>query len=335
MAVSIRDVAKAAGVSIGTVSRAFNGYSDIKDETRDKIIRSAKELGYVPNLSAKMLSGKAHRSMAVILSGFMVDRGLTEELVIKMLHGALEYGQEQNVEFAVYALSSDQQREKSFDQFLAEHSLAGAMVFGLKTSDAYYENIATSGAPCVLVDIEIKGEKVGFVGTDDHAAFAEITDLVIESGHRRIALFNGRKQAKVCELRQKGFLDSLKKHGLKAEEIAYTDFNLDQSQQMAMDYIKENGKTKATAFVCASDLIALGVCNAIRKSGYVVGKDFAVTGFDGLRIANLSDPAVTTVDQNMEKKGYAAAQMLHAIVEGKETERKLLIPYTVLKYDSI
>lgn len=131
MPVSIRDVAKAAGVSVGTVSRAFNDYSDIKEETKQTILAVAKQMGYLPNLHAKTLSAKNRQSMAIILSGFMADHGLTDELVIKMLRGACCYAEENNIEFATYILSSEQQEEKTYEQFCSEHSLAGAMCFGI------------------------------------------------------------------------------------------------------------------------------------------------------------------------------------------------------------
>lgn len=335
MAVSIRDVAKAAGVTVGTVSRAFNGYSDIREETKQAILDAAKELGYVPNLNAKRLAGKDCQTMAIILAGFMADRGLTDELVIKMLRGACSYAISNNMELAVYVLSSEQQKEKSFEQFCGEHSLAGAMCFGLKTTDVYYENLKNSKTPCVTVDVWIEGENVGYVGTDDVSAFEEMTELVLVNNHKRIVFLNGRQQATVCALRQEGLENALRSRGLILEESYYTDFNAECAQQIVTQYIAEHGTDGATVFVCASDLIALGACSAITKSGYRVGEDFSVTGFDGVRIASLVEPAITTIDQNMEKKGYAAAQMLHAIVRGKRVPRQQLIPYTLVRTKSL
>lgn len=335
MAVSIRDVAKAAGVTVGTVSRAFNGYSDIREETKQAILEAAKELGYVPNLNARRLSGKTCQTMAIILAGFMADRGLTDELVIKMLRGACSYAISKNMEFAVYILSSEQQEEKSFEQFCGEHSLTGAMCFGLKTTDAYYENLKDSKTPCVTVDVLVEGENLGYVGTDDVRAFEDMTELVLDNNHKKIVFLNGRKQATVCTLRQKGLENILSQKGLVLEETYYTDFNAELAQQIVTDYITRNGSEQATVFMCASDLIALGACNAINKCGYRVGKEFSVTGFDGTHIASLIDPAITTIDQNMEKKGFAAAEMLHAIIEGKKVSRQRNIPYTLVRTKSV
>lgn len=335
MAVSIRDVAKAAGVTVGTVSRAFNGYSDIREETKQMILDTAKELGYVPNLNAKRLSGKSCQTVAIILAGFLEDRGLTDELVIKMLRGACNYAIGHSMEFAVYALSSEQQKEKSFEQFCAEHSLTGAMCFGLKTTDSYYENLKKTQIPCVTVDVLVEGENMGYVGTDDVSAFEEMTELVLSNNHNRIVFLNGRRHATVCALRQQGLENVLREHDMALEAVYYTDFNAERAQEIVTEYIAQHGCDGATIFMCASDLIALGACNAINKCGYRVGKDFSVTGFDGTHFAGLIDPAITTVDQNMERKGYAAAEMLHAMIEDRRVQRQKLIPYTLVRSRSV
>lgn len=335
MAVSIRDVAKAAGVTVGTVSRAFNGYTDIREETKQTILQVAKDLGYVPNLNARRLSGKNCQTLAIILVGFMSDRGLSNELVIKMLRGACSYADDNGMEFAVYVLSSEQQKEKSFEQFCREHSLTGAMCFGLRTTDEYYESLKNSRVPCVTVDVLVEGENVGYVGTDDVKAFEDMTELVLRNGHKRIVFLNGRRQATVCALRQKGVENVLAKSGLTLEETHYTDFNVEEAKSIVNEYIEKHGTDAATAFICASDMIAMGACSAIRKNGYSVGEDFSVTGYDGTFITLLSDPEITTVDQNMERKGYAAAEMLHALTEGKNVEKKRLISYTVLRTPSL
>lgn len=327
MPVSIRDVARAAGVSVGTVSRAFNDYSDIKEETKQTILAVAKQMGYVPNLHAKTLSAKNRQSMAIILSGFMADRGLTDELVIKMLRGACCYAGENNIEFATYILSSEQQEEKTYEQFCSEHSLAGAMCFGLKTTDIYYECLQRSKTPCVTVDVRVEGENIGYVGTDNASACYKMTQQALAMGHRRIVYLNGREEATVCTERLEGVTAALAECGLTLEANLYTDFRAERAEELVQNYLKEHGRNGATAFLCASDLIALGAAKAINRCGYRIGEDFSLTGFDGLHIAALNEPAIATIDQNMEDKGFAAAELLHAIVEGRSLSRCRVIPY--------
>lgn len=327
MPVSIRDVATAAGVSVGTVSRAFNDYHDIKEETKQTILAVAKQMGYVPNLHAKTLSAKNRQTMAIILSGFMADHGLTDELVIKMLRGACCYAEENNIEFATYILSSEQQEEKTYEQFCSEHSLAGAMCFGIKTTDVYYKCLQSSKTPCVTVDVRVEGENIGYVGTDNAKACYEMTQQVLALGHRRIVYLNGREEAMVCTERLEGVMAALAEHGLTPEANLYTDFRAECAEALVLEYLATHGKLGATAFLCASDLIALGAAKAINRCGYRVGEDFSLTGFDGLHVADLNEPAIATIDQNMEGKGFAAAELLHAIVDGRSLPRCRTIPY--------
>ena len=335
MAVSIRDVAKAANVSVGTVSRAFNDYKDIKEETKQLILEKARELGYVPNLNAKILSGKKYQTLAIILVGFLADRGLTNELVIKMLRGACLYAQDHQLEFATYILSSEQQKEKSFEQFCNEHSLDGAICFGLKTTDVYYESLKNTKTPCVTVDVPLTGECVGYIGTDDTRAYDELTQLVLRQGHRRFVFLNGRETATVCQERLNGLNAALSRAGLELEETFFTDFNADLAEEIVTYYLKKHGTGGATAFMCASDFVALGACKAIQKCGYTVGRDFAVAGFDGMDFARLSQPPIATVDQNMEKKGFSAAKMLYEIVNNQAKSNYCNIPYTIIPGESI
>lgn len=335
MAVSIRDVARAAGVTVGTVSRAFNDYTDIREETKQTILQVAKELGYIPNLNARRLSGKNCQTLAIILAGFMSDRGLSNELVIKMLRGACSYANTNGMEFAVYVISSEQQKEKSFEQFCQEHSLTGAMCFGLKTTDQYYESLKQSRVPCVTVDVPVEGENVGYVGTDEVQAFADLAELALANNHRRMVFLNGRQQAAVCALRSQGLERVLHENGLELEASYYTDFNVEQSKKIVLDYIAQHGTSAATVFICASDTIAMGACSAIQKSGYHVGIDFSVTGFDGMFITTMAEPEITTIDQNMEQKGYAAAELLHALTQGQDVPRKVDVPYTLIRTKSM
>ena len=168
---TIQDVARAAGVSVGTVSRAMNDYPDISEKTREKILRIAHELGYRPNLVAKSLSSKNFREIALVLSGFL----------------------EHDLDISMYVINSKIQEEKTFEQLCYEHNIAGAVLFGLKSTDPYFKTLAQSRKPCVTIDVEVGGACVGNVTNDHAAAFDELTQYLIDQGHRKIAIVCGRK----------------------------------------------------------------------------------------------------------------------------------------------
>lgn len=334
--VSIRDVAKRAGVTVGTVSRAFNGYRDISAETKEKILAVAKEIGYSPNLSAKSLSSKNKMNIAMLLSGFLEEKQ-TDELVYLLMKGAYQFAKDNNFEIATYAIDSGFQKVKSYDQFCTEHSLAGALVFGLKISDPYFKNLAKTKIPCVTVDAEISGDMVGNVLINDSAAFEDLTEYLIRNHHRKIVILYGRKQAMVSVKRFEGVRRAFERHGIELPKhrILYTDFNQNKAYRVTSKYLRQYGPNDATAFLCMSDITAVGAMQAIKDQGYNIPGDFSLAGYDGLSVVQYTTPGITTIDQNTLEKGYAAAGLLSRIMAGQSVEKRLVLPHKMILRDSV
>ena len=120
MAISIQDVAKRAGVAIGTVSRAFNDYQDIRPETKERIFLAARELGYTPNVSARNLSAKKPPNIGLIVSG-LLEGNQKDNLVYLLLQGVLSYATKHRLEIALYTTDSQEQRKRSYTEFCAQH----------------------------------------------------------------------------------------------------------------------------------------------------------------------------------------------------------------------
>ena len=134
--VTIRDVAKEARVSIGTVSRAFNGYQDINEETKIKIFQLAKNLGYAPNVNARSISSKKTNNMGLIISGFL-ESDRRDSFVLTLLQGIYRYANEHSVEVALYTTDAEQQQKKTYERFCAEHSIFGAILSGVEIGRAH------------------------------------------------------------------------------------------------------------------------------------------------------------------------------------------------------
>lgn len=338
MAVSIRDVAKAANVSVSTVSRALNGYSDVSEGTRQLIYDTAQKLGYAPNQSAKNLSSKSQKNMAILASG-MVDESRLEEFTGSILKGVYAHINGTGKTVAMYGIDSEFQKEKTLKDFCHQYSLAGVMLMGLKLQDEYVKQVSNLGLPCVGVDILLDGDQTASVNTDDVAAFEEITDYVLDNNHRKLVLVSGRESAQVTYFRYRGFVNSLKKHGINIEDENITrlqcDYYAEQAYEQAKKYIQEYKTSKATAFVCMSDLMALGVCRAIIDCGYRIPDDFSVTGFDGVDALNYIRPGITTIDQNVIKKGQEGIKLLSEMLMGKEVPKEVYVPHKLIIRESV
>lgn len=333
---TIKDVAKAAGISIGTVSRAFNGYQDINPDTKARVFEVARQLGYSPNVNAKSLSSKVSSNMGLIVSGFL-ESDKRNGFVLSLLKGTYRYAFEHRLEVALYTLDAEQQKRKSYEQFCNEHSIFGAVLSGVATNDTYFHQLVEAGLPCVLIDVYIKGKGICCVSIDNVKAAEEMTNYLLDARHRKIVIVQGKKEAEVNNYRIAGIFAALQKRGmeLSRDMILTCDFRESLAYEQTKAYIREHGKEGATAFMCLSDVMALGVLRAITDLGYSVPEDFSVTGFDDIPIASYTTPALTTIEQDMEEIGYRAAEVLQELTGNPEQSKSVYVPYHFIERNSV
>ncbi|MDF2989100.1 MAG: transcriptional regulator, LacI family, partial [Eubacterium sp.] len=208
--IGIRDVAKKAGVSISTVSRAFNKYEDISESTRKNIIKVAAELGYRPNIIAKSLSGNKNYRMAILVEDYVPDHYATYEIFMAFRSALAE----QNYETIILSTSTDIQKNENLSQILQAKQVDGIFILGLKMTDEYFKQLENFKYPCVLYDISIENSVCGCVGVDNVKGASKAVEHLIHQGHEKIAFINGHENAQVSYERLDGYYLALAKHGL-------------------------------------------------------------------------------------------------------------------------
>lgn len=336
MNISIRDVAKAAGVSAGTVSRAFNGYQDINYDTKQRIVNAAKELGYAPNVNARSLSAKKAPNIGMIVSGFL-ETNKKDNFISILLQGVYRYSFEKKLEVTLYTTDSKNQNAKSYARFCIEHSIYGAILSGITTSDAYFKELINSGMPCVLIDVHIKGIGLGCVSINNFEAASELAQYLIDCNHRKIVIISGKKNAGVTTDRIAGIYHTFQKNEMELarDQIIYCDYSEEIAYSKTKEYLVKYGKNEATAFLCLSDLMALGVMKAIRELGYSIPEDFSLVGFDGIPISEYTTPGLTTIEQDVNEMGYQAAALLEELMSNCDASKDVYVPYKFVKRDSV
>ena len=334
--VTIRDVAKEANVSIGTVSRAFNGYLDINAETKNKIYEVANRLGYTPNVNARSLSAKTSNNMGLIVSGFM-ESDRRDGSILMLLKGIYRFAFEHSLEVALYTLDAEQQKVKTYEKFCSEHNIFGAILSGVATNDTYFNDLVKTGMPCVLIDVYIKGNGLGCVSVDNVRAADEMAQYLINHNHKKIVVVQGKKEAEVNNYRIAGIYASFQRNGMELtrSQILTCDFSQTMAYKNVKRYIQERGKEAATAFLCLSDIMALGAMQAIQDLGYSVPEDFSVTGFDGIPITEYTTPKLTTIEQDMSEIGYKAAALLHKLRKDSNQAKSIYVPYRFIERNSV
>ncbi|MFC7441561.1 LacI family DNA-binding transcriptional regulator [Laceyella putida] len=321
---TIKDVAKKAGVSITTVSRALNGYPDVNEETRKKIERVAAELGYSPNMAARSLVMKKTKTLGLLISG-ITRSGVKDNLNYELLCGMNDRAGELNYDLVLFSTTPQKQMIKSYKTLCEERGVDGVIMMGLRLDDPYLQEIVTSPIPCVLIDIPLKGKNVGVVTSDNVNGAKKAINYLIGQGHRKIGMVNGHDQADVSWKRLQGYQEALAEHGIDLDSTWMEDGRFTEIGGMEAAYRMMISHPDLTAIFCASDLMALGVLQALKNLGKKVPEDISVVGYDNITIARYCSPPLTTIGQNIYEMGYQSAQMLIDMLEGRNIQTTLVM----------
>ncbi|MFC7061054.1 LacI family DNA-binding transcriptional regulator [Halobacillus seohaensis] len=332
---SIKEVAKAANVSVSVVSKALNNYPDINPDTRERIVKIAEEMNYSPNLAGRNLSSKKQMNIGLISSAVFntSEKDTNAYQVIKGIYTGIE---DNDHELSIFLINSKKQKQKSYTQFCRERNIGGAILQGLRTDDPYFKELVDTNIPCVYIDLitDEKSENIGSISIDNYAAGIEMTDHLLERGHRDIVVIGGVEETFVNTKRLEGARESFRKHGipLPEESIIHADFDENQAYQEAKKVLK---KRQPTAFLCCSDLMAYGVMKAVKETGLDVPEDVSVIGFDDLPFSAITDPPLTTINQNFFDIGNEAAQLLVKVMEKKQSSQHVMVEHELVGRGSV
>ena len=330
--VGIRDLAKEAGVSITTVSKALNGYSDVNPKTKKRIQEIAQRLNYMPDANARSLGGKAQKTLAFLVSGLVEkdESGFVFGLISGMYQASLEH----DFDFIILTTNAAKQSELSYIQLCRQKNIDGVLVSGLNTNEPYYRELMNSEIPCVVVEGEYKSHNVCGLSIDNARASYDVVHYLIGLGHKRIAMMNGKKTAVVAQRRLKGYMQAMEEAGLETDEawIENGEFEEDEAYKATFRLL-ENCKDM-TAIFCASDLMAIGVIKALNSKNIRVPEDVSVIGFDDIPAAKYIHGGLTTIAQSPYEIGHTGGEVLyHMIREDKEYDH-IYVDYKFVKIET-
>ena len=304
--VTIEDVARAAGVSAMTVSRVINKEKNVRDKTRDRVLKAIDELRYSPNLAARSLAAGDATHIGLLYSN-PSDAYLSQFLV-----GALDGARKAGCHLVIEACEG----EGDAAQIEAARHIAAADVEGvilpppLSESVPILTELASAETPVVTVAMGKLYESSLNVRIDDFAAAAEVTDYLIKLGHRRIAHIKGHPQQIASAERERGFLSAVAAAGLKKADVAVEQgfFTFRSGLEAAEKLL--GMKNRPTAIFAANDDMAAAVVSVAHRKGLDVPKDLSVVGFDDTSPATTVWPELTTIRQPVAAMATSALDLL-------------------------
>ena len=328
VAVTIYDVAKTAGVGIGTVSRAINDSSQINPNTKQRILKIIKQLNYQPHALAQSLARKRSNTVATIVPFF------TNYFFIELLRGIQQKLTEHNYDLILYSVDKIDRRDVFLDRALVERRVDGVLLISLEIPDDYAERFENSNLPIVLVDSYYHG--LDSITVDNVDGAYRATEHLIRLGHQKIGMINGHLTSRPAVLRLKGFKKALRKHNLDFDDrhliICDATYGEDGFNEVAgywaMKQLLELGSDMPTALFVASDIQAFGAFKAAREHRVRIPDDIALVGFDDIELAEFI--GLTTMHQPIYDIGCLSVEKLIARISGQNSPKNVKILKTEL-----
>ncbi len=318
---NLKELSRHLGLSQTTVSRALNGYPEVGEETRLRILDAAKQFDYSPNASARRLAtGRAGAIGIVFPTGTNL---LLDPLFTDYLAGLTDRAALDHTDVLVSATTDNE--ELSYRRIAQKKSVDAICISVPLIEDARVPLLRSLGLPCVVHGRTISRVPYSWVDIDNEGGARKATELLIDLGHRRIGLINGVIAQTFANHRRIGWKSALESRGLQAAP------DLDGTGQMTDEV--GNRLTQQmldlddppTAFYCASIFSALGCCRAIRDSGLVIGVDVSVIAHDdgiGAIRPEAYTPALTTTYSSIRAAGSRVAEFAADLARGVAPEER-------------
>jgi LacI family transcriptional regulator len=330
--VTIRRLAEVSGVSIGTVSRALNGYADVRPETRERIMRLARELDYTPAAAARSLKTQRSHVIGVFLDTGEGHPDLQHPFFHEVLVGLKNTIGHGGYDLLLFASEhpGNGYGTHSYLKRARHHNVEGVVLMGLDPEDPDVRRLVRSELPTVGVDVALDGPATAFVISDNVDGASRAVRHFHSIGHRRIATITGMVETRTGSDRLRGYRQALQACGLayRDEYVAYGDFYFETGHAAARKLLALD--EPPTAIFAASDMMALGVIRAAAEAGLTIPGDLSVVGFDDIQLAEHIHPPLTTLAQDKAGLGVAAARALLRQIEGADTAEPVTLPVSLI-----
>jgi LacI family repressor for deo operon, udp, cdd, tsx, nupC, and nupG len=316
---TIRDIARLAGVSTATVSRTLMKPAMVAEETREQVLRAVAEAGYTPNLMARSLRRRQSGAILVVV------RDIVNPFYPEIFRGVERTARRLGFNVLMGNTDDDPVQERDYLRLVLSRRADGLIALTGRIPDL--DDPAVRGLPIVLASEPVPGHDFPIVRIDNRGAAAAMTRHLIGLGHRRIAHVAGPLDQAIARERLEGWRMALQAAGLPAgdELVAGSDFRVPSGLAAGRALLAL--PQPPTAIFVANDETAMGVLSAIHAAGLRVPQDISVAGFDDIPFAEAFDPPLTTIRQPRLAMGEQAMMMLHSLIEGREpAERSVTLP---------
>jgi DNA-binding LacI/PurR family transcriptional regulator len=327
MALTIRDVAKAAGVSTATVSNVLNKTGKVGRRTHHIVLSAVKRLGYFPNAHARHLASRDSRTLGIIVSD------IVNPFFPEVIKGFETRARQLGYDAILSDTNYDPRRTQEAAERMMEHNVRGVAIMTSEISLRLIHELGRRRIAVTFLDLAPVRGHVSKLRIDYFSGIKQIVDHLYERGHRRIAFIAGRPKLKSNVARLQAYEKCMADLGLQSGPVIPGDLRYEGGLAAGSAIAKLS--PRPTAVMAINDLTAVGVIKGLLKAGVRVPQEISVTGFDNTRLAEYSNPSITTVDVHRDMLGQMAADALHELSASPNPQgREYQIPAELILGDS-
>jgi len=331
---TLGEVAKLAGVSKATASRAINGRSKVSAKAQTAVLDAVRELGYTPNGTARSLVTRRTGSVAVILPE-SDERIFSDPFFARMLHLVSRALREHNLQLVLLLAEPDDEEERLL-LYLRGRYVDGAIVASHHRDDRLAEHLSDLGLPCVFIGRPWLGsERVSYVDSDNIAAARQAVRVLLDSGRRRIATIAGPPDMRAGHDRLEGWRHELAEAGLGTDLVAHGDFTEESGARACAALL--DAADDIDGIFAASDLMAQGAMRELVGRGIRVPEDVAIVGYDDLGVAERTQPPLTTLHNPIGQMVTEAVRLLMETIDegGRAVPRRVVFVPELVRRASV
>jgi LacI family transcriptional regulator len=329
--VNIRDVARLAGVSAGTVSNVLNRPSYVSAETRQRVAAAIAELNFEPTKSRRQFRPGRERTLGLAVADmgnpFFVDVALAADAEARRV----------GVGVVIVTNNEDVRREEQNLDLLVQQRVHGIIISPVEEANPRLEQLVEQGIPLVYVD-RISGDRpCCWVATDNRAGGGLAGEHLVALGHRRLGFAGGETISSQVESRFEGFVEAGAAGHAAVERLSTSWWTFEDGRRLGQELAARDPETRPTGILCANDLIALGLLQELSLRGVRVPEDVALVGFDDLQWAASSIVPLSSVRQKRDELGTTAVRMLLDEIQNAEShvhEHRILRPELIVRDSS-
>lgn len=322
--VSIREVAKLAGVSPATVSRVLNGTAKVDEEKQQRVLKVVRETGFIPNEVARSLFKKSSKLIGMIVPN--IENPFFNEMAKAIEEEAYKNG----YRLTLCNTDDDNAKERENIRMLSRMNADGIIL--MTNNEEIREEIDQCNIPVVVLDRQIhKSKEIAYIQSDHYQGGRIAAEHLIQCGCRNIVNMQGPQKFSSARQRLRGYLDICQEYGLKPQNIecAYSfQDGLKKAELLLEKYPDVDG------ILACNDMVAISVYKVLHRHGHKVPQDVALIGFDNINLSWLMTPEITTVAQPIKEMGAAAIRVVLDYSGEEPVERENIFPVRLIQRET-